>query len=189
MRRTTPLPRHHPDSGVAAVRIDTRLDRRRFLQAGMTAGIAGVGMSSRRGAILDSALAQRARHGTLRDVEHVVILMQENRSFDHYFGTLSHVRGFSKGPVLTRTVDHRRVTVFDQFGYKPGVGVDPSGYLQPFHLASDPPSENGQATNDISHDWGPQHESWNDGSMDSFVTAHIGADGAANGPVTMGYLT
>ena len=33
-------------------------------------------------------------HGTLQDVEHVVILMQENRSFDHYFGTFSGVCGF-----------------------------------------------------------------------------------------------
>src|SRR5690606_10610113 len=32
--------------------------------------------------------------GTIRDVQHVVILMQENRSFDHYFGTLRGVRGF-----------------------------------------------------------------------------------------------
>src|SRR5271169_4439542 len=30
----------------------------------------------------------------LSDIEHIVILMQENRSFDHYFGTLSGVRGF-----------------------------------------------------------------------------------------------
>ena len=35
------------------------------------------------------------RTGTIRDVEHVVIFMQENRSFDHYFGTLSGVRGFA----------------------------------------------------------------------------------------------
>ena len=33
--------------------------------------------------------------GTIQDVKHVVILMQENRSFDHYFGTLRGVRGFS----------------------------------------------------------------------------------------------
>ncbi len=33
--------------------------------------------------------------GTIMDVEHVVILMQENRSFDHYFGTFPGVRGFS----------------------------------------------------------------------------------------------
>jgi phospholipase C len=35
------------------------------------------------------------RTGTIRDVEHVVILMQENRSFDHYFGALNGVRGFA----------------------------------------------------------------------------------------------
>lgn len=32
--------------------------------------------------------------GTIEDVKHVVILMQENRSFDHYFGTMNGVRGF-----------------------------------------------------------------------------------------------
>src|SRR5882757_8661683 len=32
---------------------------------------------------------------TFLDAEHVVILMQENRSFDHCFGTLSGVRGFN----------------------------------------------------------------------------------------------
>ena len=31
---------------------------------------------------------------SLKDVKHVVLLMQENRSFDHYFGTLSGARGF-----------------------------------------------------------------------------------------------
>ena len=36
-----------------------------------------------------------SRTGTIRDVEHVVILMQENRSFDHYFGAMKGVRGFS----------------------------------------------------------------------------------------------
>ena len=40
------------------------------------------------------AIAPHRRTGTIEDVEHVVILMQENRSFDHYFGTLSGVRGF-----------------------------------------------------------------------------------------------
>ncbi|WP_040150933.1 alkaline phosphatase family protein, partial [Xanthomonas citri] len=40
------------------------------------------------------ALPANARTGTLRDLEHVVILMQENRSFDHYFGALRGVRGF-----------------------------------------------------------------------------------------------
>src|SRR3546814_8224147 len=34
------------------------------------------------------------RAGTLKDIRHVVLLMHENRSFDHYFGMLSGVRGF-----------------------------------------------------------------------------------------------
>src|SRR5450759_3980242 len=37
----------------------------------------------------------RAATGTIQDVQHVVILMQENRSFDHYFGAMKGVRGFN----------------------------------------------------------------------------------------------
>ena len=33
--------------------------------------------------------------GTINDVEHIVILMQENRPFDHHFGSLRGVRGFN----------------------------------------------------------------------------------------------
>src|SRR5262245_64302709 len=36
----------------------------------------------------------KRRTGTIMDVKHVVILMQENRGFDHYFGTMRGVRGF-----------------------------------------------------------------------------------------------
>src|SRR3546814_9071030 len=32
--------------------------------------------------------------GTIKDVKHVVILMQENRAFNHYFGAMRGVRGF-----------------------------------------------------------------------------------------------
>jgi phospholipase C len=35
-----------------------------------------------------STLRRSVARGSIMDVEHVVILMQENRSFDHYFGTL-----------------------------------------------------------------------------------------------------
>ena len=68
-----------------------RLDRRRFLQvAGGAAATTVLSESIARAAALP---ANRAT-GTLRDVEHVVVLMQENRSFDHYFGTMRGVRGF-----------------------------------------------------------------------------------------------
>ena len=70
--------------------------RRRFLRlaahsAGAAAALSAFPASIRR------ALALPASNitGTIADVQHIVILMQENRSFDHYFGTMRGVRGFN----------------------------------------------------------------------------------------------
>src|SRR5919204_4179672 len=73
----------------------TNLSRRRFLElAG--AGAAGTVMSTLGPSIARAAaIPADRRTGTLRDVAHIVVLMQENRSFDHYFGTLRGVRGFA----------------------------------------------------------------------------------------------
>ncbi|MET0209511.1 MAG: phospholipase C, phosphocholine-specific, partial [Burkholderiaceae bacterium] len=67
--------------------------RRSFL----TATMAGMASSHAFAQTLRQALATPAYHrtGTLADVGHVIFLMQENRSFDHYFGTLAGVRGFN----------------------------------------------------------------------------------------------
>lgn len=66
-------------------------DRRRFLQvAGGTTAATMLTESVARAATLPA----NRRTGTLEDVEHIVVLMQENRSFDHYFGTMRGVRGF-----------------------------------------------------------------------------------------------
>ncbi len=62
--------------------------RRQFLKA--TAAIAALHPSIQRALAIPAA----SRLGTIEDVQHVVILMQENRSFDHYFGTMKGVRGF-----------------------------------------------------------------------------------------------
>ena len=43
---------------------------------------------------------QQPRRSSLGEIKHVVILMQENRSFDHYFGTLAGVRGFDDPEAL-----------------------------------------------------------------------------------------
>ncbi|MFZ5746926.1 MAG: phosphocholine-specific phospholipase C [Pseudomonadota bacterium] len=67
---------------------DSKTDRREFL-AGAAAFAALMPSIARA-----RALRPLRRTGTIRDVEHIVILMQENRSFDHYFGTLRGVRGF-----------------------------------------------------------------------------------------------
>jgi phospholipase C len=67
------------------------IDRRRFLiSAGAAASAAALPPSIARA--LD--IPARKATGTVMDVEHIVILTQENRSFDHYFGTLCGVRGF-----------------------------------------------------------------------------------------------
>src|SRR5207249_2023265 len=79
--------------------------------------------------------------------------------------------------------DGSGLTVFAQPGYPvPGYG----GHLLPFHFDTDP-SQNGECTNDITHDWGPQHRSWNGGAMDGFLREHLADNGSANGPLTMGY--
>jgi phospholipase C len=139
--------------------------------------------------IEQAATSPAAARPGLTDIEHVVILMQENRSFDHFFGTMSAVRGFSDPAALRQPGRPGRPPVFDQFGWKPGTGPDPDGYLQPFRLVSDPPLRDGQTTNDISHTWETQHRSWNGGAMDSFLSAHLAADRTENAPLTVGYYT
>ena len=130
------------------------------------------GLSSPAGASIERALAIDAvsTNPTLSDIRHVVILMQENRSFDHYFGTLSGVRGFSDPDIVHNTINGASRPVWEQFGYAPIVGEDPNGWMVPFHLLQNPPSNDGDTTNDIDHSWGTQHASWNGGTMDAFVT-------------------
>jgi phospholipase C len=167
--------------------------RRAFMVGGAAAAIGAAAASHiRPGKISDDQarlidkITASAATASLSDVKHVVILMQENRSFDHYFGTLSGIRGFSDPSVPTNANGR---PIFDQYGYQPGSGPSSSGFTQPFNLLNNPPSDNGEATNDIAHDWVTQHDSWNGGKLDSFITAHLSADGDTNGPVTMGYFT
>ena len=127
---------------------------------------------------LRQALAQApSRAGSLADIRHVVLLMQENRSFDHYFGSLAGVRGFSDPQALTLP-DGR--SVFHQPDAE-----NPLGFLLPFHL--DTTTSNAQKLPSTNHAWSVQHRAWNGGRMDQWVAAHRRADGAL-GPYTMGYF-
>src|ERR1700677_1028418 len=69
---------------------------------------------------------EAARQESLKAIKHVVLLMQETRSFDHYFGTLAGVRGFEDPTAMTLP---NGKSVFYQPDPK-----NPSGYLLPFHL-------------------------------------------------------
>ena len=120
------------------------------------------------------ASANRPRRaGTpISEIKHVVVLMQENRSFDHYFGAMPGVRGFADPGVPKSR--------FYQYDAR-----NPDRYLLPFH--ADTQSTSAQALPSTSHSWGAQHDSWDYGKMDGFVSAHLAADGAA-GQYTMAYF-
>jgi len=112
--------------------------------------------------------------GTINDVQHVVIFIQENRSFDHYFGTLSGVRGFGDPQAITLSTGKN---VF----YQPNSSSD-NGYTLPFKLGN----STGLCVSDIAHDWTAQHASWHNGQLDGFMAAE-GKTGL--GTRTMGYFT
>ncbi len=94
----------------------------------------------------------------ISEIKHIVVLMQENRSFDHYFGAMPGVRGFGDPTAIPG--------VFQQPDPQ-----NPDGYLYPFH--ADTTSTSAQALPSTSHSWLPQHASWNDGLMNGFVTARL----------------
>src|ERR1700685_1575600 len=152
------------------------LTRRRLLKessrlSAMAAASALMPPSVRRAMAQDSG-----KLASLSEIKHVVLLMQENRSFDHYFGTLAGVRGFSDPAALQLGTGK---SVFHQ----PDAQT-PGGYLLPFHL--DTQKSSAQRIPSTSHAWGVQHDAWNWGSMDKWLPAHRGADGE-NGPYVMGY--
>ena len=65
------------------------IDRRQILLAASAAALLPPAIA--RALTIDADV----RTGTIADVQHVVILMQENRAFDHYFGAMNGVRGFA----------------------------------------------------------------------------------------------
>ena len=156
------------------------MSRREFLTTVAAAG--GVGaFAALAGPVIERAYAtDPGGSGSLSDIEHFVFLMQENRSFDHYFGTLSSVRGFDDP-----------TGKFKQYGYDPSTGKpSSSAYLLPFRLnTTQGPTLDGECINDPTHSWGPQHQCWNNGAMDQWVPVHLASEGNANGPATMGYYT
>jgi phospholipase C len=109
---------------------------------------------------------------TLSDIEHVIIFIQENRSFDHYFGSYRGVRGFSDQSMAFQQPDPSNT------------GSPPIGTLLPFHL--DTSTTNAACTHDITHDWVPQHQSWNNGAMNGFVTSRLPID-SNDAVLSMGY--
>ena len=105
--------------------------------------------------------------GTIMDVEHIVILMQENRSFDHYFGTLKGVRGFGDRfpiPVPGPAGENRNVW----FQRSEGGAAMPS-VVAPFHLNTEQSFGLMRVTS-TPHTWPDAQLAWNEGRMDCWTT-------------------
>jgi phospholipase C len=157
-------------------RIPPGFSRRRFLQAtglgaaaAATVGVSGgsAAASVARSSASSAKALPKGLTGSIADVKHVVILMQENRSFDHYFGTLRGVRGFGDKQILTY-----------QNGNKIWQQPDPArtdlGYLLPYNLTD-------QVDGDLDHSWEGDHAARNGGAWNQWVPAKT--------EETMGYFT
>jgi phospholipase C len=163
--------------------------RRGFLgAAAAVSGAAVVGTAGPAAAAPGAHGTRASRHGDLRDVKRVVIIMQENRSFDHYFGSLKGVRGFADRSTVTLPGG---LSVFQQPTSTPGTAI--TGTQYPWHLSDapasaypaghQPPSSElgAQGYGGTPHSWDDQHAAWNGGLMNGWVYAK-------GGLTTLGYL-
>ncbi|MGF6263064.1 phospholipase C [Paraburkholderia youngii] len=152
----------------------TSTNRRDFLRSAAQAAGSFTALSMLPPGIRNAlAIPANNRTGTIRDVEHIVVLMQENRSFDHYFGTLKGVRGFGD----TRAIN---LANGQPVWYQP-LTTDTTGasYVLPFRPSA--PNLGLQFLQDLAHDWGTTHAAWNGGRNDQWVPS--------KGATTMAYLT
>ncbi len=133
------------------------IDRRRFLA------------SAAAGFTLPPALARAVtidadvRAGTLEDVQHVVIFMQENRAFDHYFGAMPGVRGFGdRFPIPVPDAPGRvGKTVWTQ-AYGGADGRPPA--LSPFALDTEKAFAL-MRVEGTPHNWIDAQDAWNEGRL------------------------
>jgi phospholipase C len=153
-------------------------DRREFLKkASLFTG--GIGLWGALPEVIQKALAIHPEKGsTFHDAEHVVFLMQENRSFDHAFGALQGVRGFND----PRIINHPDGLPF-------WLQKDKDGKIfKPFHLDI----KNTKATwmKSIPHSWEDQVDARNNGLYDGWIEAkRPGSKAYSHIPMTMGYYT
>ena len=151
--------------------------RRSFLKkAGLLSG--ATGMMNILPATLQKALAiDPDPDSTFYDAEHIVFLMQENRSFDHAFGTLQGVRGYND-PRAIRLPDNNKVWL--QTNAK-GETYAPFRYDM----------KNSKITwmGGLPHSWTDQVDARNEGRMDKWLQAKDPGGEYKGMPFTMGYFS
>jgi phospholipase C len=114
----------------------SRITRRAFLKGATALGVASLG------APLVSATPAKA--ASKLPIRHVIIDMQENRSFDHYYGYAPWIGQYGVPPNYSQPDGH-------------------GGQVEPYHFDS-------LSTADVGHSWTAMHREWNGGLMDGFYT-------------------
>ncbi|MFD0793325.1 phosphocholine-specific phospholipase C [Mucilaginibacter litoreus] len=150
--------------------------RREFLKkAALLAG--ATGLSNVLPASIQKALAINPAPGsTWQDAEHVVILMQENRSFDHCFGTLKGVRGFNDPRVIDLPNKNPVWLQSNENGET----------FAPFHL--DIKDTRATWMSSLPHSWSNQVNARNDGKYDQWlVEKKSGNEAYSQMPLTLGF--
>ncbi len=178
-------------------------DRRKFLK------VAGTGaLAATLGANISKALAIPANSatGTINDVEHIVVLMQENRPFDHHFGTLRGVRGFAdpRAVEIHLPLQGGGSAPASVFLQPAGAALTAAGYavapnygnlggpangayvIPPFRVNPDSvnPALHGLGSTYLpgtGHNWAGGQASWNFGQYDAWAPVR--------GPMAMSYMT
>jgi phospholipase C len=136
----------------------TKIDRRGFLMT--AAAAASMPPAIARALSIDAAV----RSGTIRDVEHVVILTQENRSFDHYFGSMAGVRGFGDRFPIPRPGGR---TVWTQAN---GAGAGRPPEIAPFHLNTVQTFAH-MRVEGTPHNWPDAQAAWDEGRISAWPKA------------------
>jgi len=138
-------------------------NRRQFLRQALSATAAGATLSFPQVISRALAISAHRRTRTIEDVEHVVILMQENRSFDHYFGTLNGVRGFGdRFPIPVPDapgIARKTVWLQSSAGAEAGPAV-----IAPFHLDTQQ-SFGVMRVTGTPHRWPDAQAAWDDGRL------------------------
>jgi phospholipase C len=137
-------------------------------------------------------LAPVAVLGSGSKIEHLIFIVQENHSFDNYFGSYPGVNGLPLGLSIPLNPNDTNLGYVKPFHLDvsqpvmivgdelpPGV-ADPDQLQQlqsqipPYHFDSE------SISHDLSHAWSVAHEAWDNGRMDGFVAAE-------GSTLTMGY--
>jgi phospholipase C len=152
--------------------------RRAFLKkASLLTG--GAGLLNVLPSSIARAMAINPQAGsTFYDAEHVVLLMQENRSFDHTYGTLQGVRGFN---------DPRAITLPDSNPVWCQTNRAGETYA-PFRL--DIKNTNATWMESLPHSWSNQVDARNEGKYDKWLdTKHSGVEQYKTMPLTLGFYS